>query len=186
MKFKMLTIAAALISAVSFGAPAHAAAVSTPTESNAAAVSTQTEDFVRNASVGNLFEIESSKVALNKSSSNDVKNFAQTMVNDHTTVGDNLKKTLSASNTGIKAAEALDVEHQKMLDDLKATPSATFDRAYVQAQSSAHDSAVTLFMDYADNGDNSDLQKFASATLPTLQKHQEMLRTLSQTYLSSR
>jgi putative membrane protein len=175
MNFKPLAAASALMAMVYLASPvpAHADA------------SMQTTDFVRKASQGNMFEIESSKIALKKSSAKDVKDFAQAMVTDHTQIGDQFKKTLAASNTGLTPATQLASEDQKTLDILKAAPAPTFDNQYVQAQSKAHDGAVSLFSDYAENGDNTDLKTFAADTLPTLKKHQDMVHTLSQSYMSS-
>lgn len=147
--------------------------------------SSQTADFVRNASAGNAFEIESSKLAIKRSSSKDVKNFALMMVTDHTQIGDKFKKALASSGTGLSADEKPAGETQKTLDELTAAPAASFDNLYVQAQSKAHDGAVVMFTDYAENGDNADLRKFASDTLPILKKHQELVHNLSQAYLST-
>ena len=148
--------------------------------------SSQTADFVRNASVGNAFEIESSKLAIKKTSSKDVRDFALMMVTDHTQIGDKFKKALASSGTGLSADEKPAGESQKTLDELTAAPAASFDSLYVQAQSKAHDGAVSMFTDYAENGDNAGLKKFASDTLPTLKKHQELVHNLTQAYMSTR
>lgn len=154
-------------------------------QAHAAEVSQQTTDFVKNASVGNLFEIESSKLALQKTSATDVKDFAQKMVTDHTQIGDQMKKAVNASGTDLTPATTLDADHQQTLNSLKAAPAANFDNLYVEAQLKAHDDAVTLFSDYAQNGDETNLKKFASDTLPTLKKHQQMVNDLSRTYVSA-
>ena len=147
--------------------------------------SSQTMDFVHKASEGNMFEIESSKLALIKTSAKDVKSFAEMMVTDHTQVGDQFKKALAASGSGLAPADKLDSDHQETFNSLKAAAPAVFDSLYIQAQGKAHDDAVSLFASYAENGDDAALKKFASDELPVLKKHQGKVHALS-TYTSSR
>ena len=175
MEFKPFAAAVGLTATLCLGLSVPARAEATQ----------QTADFVHRASEGNMFEIETSKLALTKSSVNDVKNFALTMVTDHTGTGDQLKKVLASSGTGLAPADKLEDEHQKTLNGLKAVPPASFDGLYIQAQGKAHDDAVSLFTSYAENGDDTELKKFAADTLPALKKHQDMLHSLS-TYMSSR
>ena len=49
---------------------------------------------------------------------------------------------------------ALDSQHQKMLDELKAKNGKDFDASYDQTQVKAHQDAVALFDAYAKGGDN--------------------------------
>ena len=53
---------------------------------------------------------------------------------------------------------ALDSEHQKMLDELKAKNGKDFDASYDQIQLKAHQDAVALFDAYAKGGDNAELE----------------------------
>ena len=39
----------------------------------------------------------------------------------------------------------------------------------------AHRQAIRLFQIYGENGDNADLKKFANDTLPTIEKHHDMI-----------
>lgn len=175
MDYKPYAAAFVLTAAIGFGTPA-----------SAAEPSAKTSDFVHKASEANLFEIESSNLAIQKTSAKDVKDFAQQMVADHTHMGDQMKKAITASGTNLTPASALEDEHQKTLDTLKAASAATFDNLYVQAQSKAHDEAVTLFDDYAQNGDDDVFKKLASDSLPMLKKHQEMVHDMNQSYMSTK
>lgn len=140
---------------------------------------TSSASFVKTASVANMFEIESSRVALEKSQDQNIKNFAQEMINDHSKTGDNLKATLQSANIDAQPSTTLDTAHQKKLNDLKNATGADFDRKYVQMQEDAHKEAVTLFQGYAQNGDNVDLKQFASDTLPTLEQHKSQIDSLA-------
>jgi putative membrane protein len=137
----------------------------------AAAVST--EDFVHVVSITNKFEIDSSRLALEKSVNPDVKKFAQTMINDHIKAGAGLKAALGMSKTEAKIEEDLDAAHQNLLDSLKASASDSFDGKYIAMQTDAHKEAVSLFSGYAMNGSDAALKKFAEDTLPVLKSHLE-------------
>jgi len=145
--------------------------------SSGAALATDTKDFVKKAAIANQFEIESSQVALQRSSSADVKAFAQKMIDDHTKAGADFKAAASAG--GIAPADiptGLDEKHTKMLNDLKETDAEDFDDDYIHAQKKAHRKAVNLFEDYADDGDNEALKTFATNTVPTLKAHKDHIK----------
>src|SRR5690606_16864562 len=108
------------------------------------------QEFVTKASVANMFEVDSSKLALEKTENDDVKAFAAQMVKDHTNTGEKLEKTLKSSNSAIKPAEKLDEKHQDLMNTLKKASDQEFDNAYIRIQTDAHKEAVTLFSDYAE------------------------------------
>jgi len=149
-----------LVSAMSIGTPAFARGMGM-----------SAQDFVSKASVANEFEIESSKLALEKSQNEDVKKFAQSMIDDHTQTGDKLEKTLESSKSKVQATEELDNKHQKMMDKLQNTASKNFDSQYLAMQKNAHLEAVSIFSAYAKHGKDKALKNFASDTLPALKSH---------------
>jgi putative membrane protein len=138
---------------------------------------TSPQDFADKAGVANMFEIESSKVALEKATSDDVKTFAQKMVDDHTKAGEEMK-TAADSQGGITVPTELDDAHQQMLDQLNGASGDDFDQMYIQMQTDAHKQAVALFDAYSKNGEDGALKDFAGKTLPTLQEHYDMVQKL--------
>src|SRR5688572_6293884 len=52
-------------------------------------------DFVRDAALKNMAEIELSRMALDKATSPEIKAFAQRMIDDHGAAGDKLKGVIS-------------------------------------------------------------------------------------------
>lgn len=143
-----------------------------------AATSADTKEFVTKAAIAGTFEIESSKMALEKSADADVKIFAKQMIEDHSTASAKLKKTAATATPDVKLPTTLDASHQSTLDKLKATADGNFDDAYIDAQEDAHDDAVSLFSDYAKNGDNAALKQFAADTLPTLKQHKDHIEKI--------
>jgi len=129
-----------------------------------------TSTFLTNAAVANLFEIESSKLALSKTKTEKVKSFANEMVTDHTAAGEKFKQAVADAKL-TPPAEKLDAKHQAILDDLKKKEGTAFDKAYIDAQYQGHVEAVAMFEAYAKDGDNARMKRLAGDLLPTLKKH---------------
>jgi putative membrane protein len=128
-----------------------------------------TETFVTKVPSSNQFEIESSKLALQKASDDQVKQFAQMMIDDHTKAGEKFMEVVKTAGF-TPPGTALEERHQQMLETLSGQDQ-NFDQAYIQAQLQAHNEAVSLFSAYAESGDNEPLKSFATETLPTLKQH---------------
>ena len=138
-----------------------------------------TQDFVTKVAISDMFEVQSSQLALaEKQPDQDTKPFAPRMVKDHQKTTAELKKLVESGKVKASLPTALDSEHQKMLDDLKSKTGKDFDQSYDQIQLKAHQEAVTLFEAYAKSGDNADLKKWATTTLPHLKEHLTMAQKL--------
>ena len=139
-------------------------------------VSPTTPDFVKEAAMSDMYEIASSKLALQKADQ-PTKEFATQKVADHTKTSTELK----AATTGLPDAPvpaALDSSHQDKLASLAKLNGADFTKEYHSEQVGAHKDAVSLFERYAKSGDNLKLKSWAETTLPTLRHHLEMAQTL--------
>src|SRR4051794_18333698 len=128
-------------------------------------------EFVTQAANSDMFEIQSSQLALTKTQDEPIRSFAQHMVQDHTAARDKLKDAAQ----GQTVPSALDQEHTQMLRQLQQAAGNEFNRFYVQMQSDGHQKAVTLFESYAQNGDNDQLKQFAQQTVPTLREHLQQI-----------
>jgi putative membrane protein len=135
--------------------------------------------FVQQATIANMFEIQSSQLALQKGQNQAVKKFAQHMIDDHMKAGNQLKTTVSKANIGlVTVPTSLDAEHQKIEDKLSSARAGDFDKDYIQAQANAHVEAIGLFKSYAGNGDSAALKTFAQQMLPTLKEHKSEVEEL--------
>jgi putative membrane protein len=159
----------AFVFAILLAIAPSASAVDPPTN-QAAGLPAPTATFVAMAAAGNLFEIQSSELALRRSHSGAVREFANRMVTDHNAAAAKFKQAMADAKL-TPPAEKLDAKHQAILDDLKAKDDASFDRAYIEAQYNAHVGTVALFQAYAKGGENARMKAFAADVLPTLQGH---------------
>jgi putative membrane protein len=132
--------------------------------------------FVNDAAVGGMTEVELSRLALQKSSDPQIKKFAQQMVTDHTKAGHELEA--AAREEGITPPAQLDATHKDLVDKFRAMSGPSFDQAYKRQMLEDHDQTVSKFQKEATES-GSPLQKFAAATLPTLQSHLKMAEQLN-------
>jgi putative membrane protein len=141
------------------------------TQSKAEMSSTMKADqaFVTKAAQGGMAEVELGKLAQQKASSPEVKNFAQRMVDDHSKANDELKSIAEKKNITIPTAiDSKDKAEYNRLSKLSGT---AFDRAYMDAMLKDHRTDVSEFQYEARAGQDADVRGFASKTLPTLQEH---------------
>ena len=146
------------------------------TSSTALAQSAQ--DFVNKVTISDMFEIQSSQLALAKQADAYTKPFAEKMVQDHQKTSSELKAVVEGSMVKLTLPASLDSEHQKMLDELKAKSGKDFDTSYDQIQVKAHREAVALFEAFSKSGEDSELKKWAATTLPHLKEHLSMAEKL--------
>jgi putative membrane protein len=176
---KTVTFATAALLAVAAAAPSFAQSIPEKTGVNQAlAIAPKTEDFVTLAAQSDMLEIQSSKLALQKSDSDKTKTFAQKMIDDHTKTSTELKELVSSGKVKVSAPSALDKKHEAKLDKLTKLQGKDFTKEYDDMQVSAHKDAVSLFERYGKDGDNPDLKAFASKTLPALKEHLQMAQEL--------
>jgi putative membrane protein len=149
-----------------------------PSPSPTAASNVSTAEFVRKVATSDMFEIQSSQMALSKNPDADTKPFAEQMVKDHQKTTDELKALIQSGKVKEQPPAALDDEHKRKLDNLAKLSGKEFDTAYDRAQKEAHEEAVRLFEAYSRSGDNADLKQWAAKTLPHLKEHLGMAEKL--------
>jgi putative membrane protein len=110
------------------------------TSGRADAVSSADKDFVQDVSRANAAEINLSRLALEHSSSPDVKKFAQMMVDDHT--GAATKLSSVASQNAIDAPAIPDDDHVSLREKLVSRQGLDFDRDYIDAMIDDHGKLV--------------------------------------------
>lgn len=137
---------------------------------------TTPEGFMTEAAKGGIAEVELSKMALPKIKDAAVKQFAQQMVADHTRANNELKQLATKKNVTLPTE--LDAEHKAAAADMNSMSGADFDKDYVNAMIADHEKAVALFQSQAGSGTDADSKAFATKTLPTLQKHLDMIKAI--------
>ncbi|MBN9074131.1 MAG: DUF4142 domain-containing protein [Rhizobiales bacterium] len=174
MKILVLGTAAILMATAAF-----AQSTTEKTGVNSAlGVAPSTQDFVTEAAQSDMFEIESSKLALERSD-DATKKFAQQMIDDHMKTTEQLKALLSGGKVKANPPAAMSETQQDTLNDLKGLKGDDFTRQYHSDQVDAHEDAVDLFKRYGEEGDQAELKAWAAKTLPALQHHLDMANALN-------
>lgn len=135
-------------------------------------------EFLSSAAESGAMEVEGSKLALQKGSNAEVKDFAQKMIDDHTKVGQQLAAL--AKSKGYDAPTSPSLMQKAKLKVLGMRDEG-FDEAYVnEIGVTAHENAVELFQKASQDAKDPDVKQFATQTVPSLQMHLEAARTLQQ------
>jgi putative membrane protein len=146
----------------------------------AAALPTDAATFINTAAASDLYETESSKLALATSKDKDIRDFAQMMITDHAKTTQGIKDAAAKANMTVPPP-ALSAEQQQMMDMLKPLSGDEFDTTYLQQQMTGHQQALALMQNYAESGDTPALQDAAKTAIPIVQKHLARLQELTKT-----
>jgi len=141
-------------------------------------LSEQDSEFVKEAATGSLMEVQLGKIAAERASSSEVKQFAQTMVEDHSKASAKLKEI--ATSKGIQLPTQLDQDHQEKVQELSQLSGSEFDREYMSHMVDDHQEDIDTFKEQADDGKDPGLKQFASQTVPKLEHHLQMAKQISE------
>jgi putative membrane protein len=142
---------------------------------SALGITPKTSDFVNEAATSDMFEIQSSQLAAQRTQG-DVQSFANQMVTDHTKTTSELKALAPQENVSLPTQ--MTSSQQSMLDKLRGLQGNDFTKQYMDDQVGAHKDAVSLFERYGKGGDDNKLKAWANQTLPTLQHHLDMAQNI--------
>ena len=92
--------------------------------------------FAEQAMMANVAEVKLGQLAEQRAQNAAVKDFARTMVRDHTKGKNDLKQAVKGS--GIAEPAQLDAKHQELYDRLSKLNGAEFDREYMKAMAAGH------------------------------------------------
>jgi putative membrane protein len=184
-KFPMLLAASALALGIAACAPENPAAeakstgevaVDGNTTVDTANVDSGVKNFVEKVALSDMYEVEASKIALERSQVQAVKDYAQMMVDAHTATTAELKPLAAAAS--VAPPTALDNDHMNKLEDLRKASVEDFDDKYIDQQTDAHENALNLLKDFASNGKDAGLQAFATKTAPAVDAHLQQVKAL--------
>jgi putative membrane protein len=137
--------------------------------------------FTTLAAQGGMAEVELGKLAQQKSRNEVVNAFAQQMIDDHGKSNAQLAELAKQAGLSLPSEPAPDQlqTRQKLL----MLSQGQFEVEYMRTQVTEHQKTVQLLLWVIASGENSDMQRFASDTLPTvlhhLQRAQELVTQLT-------
>ena len=134
-------------------------------------------DFVKKAYSGGMLEVELGRHVSQYGADPGVKQFAERMVSDHSKADEELKQL--AARQGLSLPTEMDDDQRDDLEELSKLRGRELDEAYVKLMVDDHADVVDAFREQADEPE-SEVDRWAARTLPTLESHLAQARTLSQ------
>lgn len=138
--------------------------------------------FVKKAIMGNFNEIDSAKMALQKSQNDQVKQFAQKMIDDHQKMLDDLHALAGQEN--IKYKDEPNPEGKKLAAKLDGLNGDAFDKAYVHGMVKDHKEDVRDFTAEINAGKDQPTKDAAQKSLPVIQEHLQMIEGIQKSMKS--
>jgi putative membrane protein len=131
-------------------------------------------NYVETGGSIDLFIIRSSDLALERSSSRRVRDFAAAEIEAHK--GTAAQLSLAGRRLNLLPAAGLRSQEQQLFDTLAQAPN--FDAVYVRQQRLVHQQALALDEDYSAGGQSATLRPVALAAAQIIQRHLSMLAYL--------
>jgi putative membrane protein len=144
-------------------------------DANAAKVDRSDSKLMADLAHANIAEIETGKMALEKSQNAEVKKFAQHMIDEHTTAQKELQTLADAK--GVKLPDGTDLQHKALATAMKAMSGQTFDNQYMKrAGVNDHERTIQLLQKTQKEAKDPDVKALATKMLPTVQHHLTMAK----------
>ena len=145
----------------------------TPQQAGAAPMTgTPSPSYVAWAADSDMYEIQSSMLALSKARNQATKDYARQMIADHTTTTKALMAALPKTEPKVpKPGKALSEPNAAKIAALKAASADEFDALYMQQQAESHRAAWSLHKGYAQDGADPALKQVAATAVPIVERH---------------
>ncbi|QNE33048.1 DUF4142 domain-containing protein [Sphingomonas sp. NBWT7] len=163
----MIYVKAAVLSM--FAVAAVPALAQTPPPPPPPEAKTTAMPYVEAAGMSDMYEINSSQIALEKSQNKAVRSFASMLIKHH-------QKTTAATTKAAQRAKLTPPAPslggaRASIAELQGASPADFDRLYIAQQIPAHQAALDLHQSYAAGGDQPALRTTAKAAVPIIKQH---------------
>jgi putative membrane protein len=155
-------------------APA-AASAKAAAPATSATLSSSERKFIEEAAQGGVAEVELGKLAAQKGSSAEIKQFGQRMVDDHSKANDKLQQL--ASRKGVTVPNDMDAASKREYDKLQKLSGSGFDQEYIKTMVQDHQKDVKDFQKEQKSAKDADLKTFVTTTLPTLEEHLKLAQS---------
>ena len=129
--------------------------------------------FVVRAADGNMAEVMTSQMALKKAANGEVKQVAQTLIQEHGQAQTEL--TQLAQQKGVTLPPTVGPTHQVVGAALAKTSGAKFDQTFMGAQVEDHENTIALFQQEIASGQDADVKAYAAKYLPKIVGHTTMI-----------
>ncbi len=134
------------------------------------------QQFVEWAAQTDMVEANLGQLAGTAAAAQPVKDYAQTLVTDHTADYKQLADVAKQANLTVPTA--IDAEHNKMIGPFYKLNGAAFDKKYAAEMVAGHTKAIEIYKKEANDAQNSAVKSYAQEALVVLQKHEVAAKEL--------
>ncbi|MFP5229611.1 MAG: DUF4142 domain-containing protein [Acidobacteriota bacterium] len=135
------------------------------------------QQFVDFAAQTDMVEANLGQLAQTAATKQDVKDYGQMLVTDHTKDYGDLMAAAHQATANVPSA--IDTEHNKaMIAPFQKLKGAAFDHKYVMEMIAGHTKAIAVYQKEATDAQDPALKSYAQTALPVLQKHLEGAKAL--------
>ncbi len=146
-------------------------------------ISDETQKFMEEAATGGMMEVQLGEMAQQKAGAQEVKDFGEMMVNDHSKANEELKSI--AQGKSVTLPGQLTPKQQREVEKLSKLSGDKFDDEYMKMMVKDHEKDVEAFEKASQNLPDEAVQEFAAKTLPTLKEHLQKAEDINQQLRSS-
>jgi putative membrane protein len=125
--------------------------------------------FLAAAAQADMTIVHISKMAQDRAASSKLKDFANTLVQDHTSAYQEVSEL--AATAGEPVPKGIDRQNDRVIAALDRSKGKTFDRAFLFRQLTEHEKLLSAFEREARHGSNPAVKAYASKALPTIERH---------------
>lgn len=136
--------------------------------------------FVQAALQGGAAEVQLGQLAVQKSKSEDVKQFGQKMIDDHTKLGDQMKEV--AQKEGISIPTRVPAKDKELETTLSSLSGDSFDNAYIKAMVKDHRHDLSEFKREASSGNDTSIKDAASQGQQVISEHLKLIEQIAKTH----
>jgi putative membrane protein len=134
-------------------------------------------EYVATAGASDLYERQSSQMVLESTQDPKVRAFATMMLRDHAKSTADIKAAAARSRVRATPPKLNPTQTEKIAE-LRAATGPARDQAYVAQQRASHNQALDVHKAYSTEGTAPALKRVATAIVPVVTHHVEMLKTM--------
>lgn len=129
--------------------------------------------FIKSVAQGNMAEVRTGRLALERSKDEKVRHIAQMLVKEHGQAQSDLAGT--AKVVKVNLPRDVNPMQKRMYRRLSSLSGTEFDRAFMKGQVKAHYDTIAIFKKEMEDGQSSIVRNYASKYQPGIENHTKMI-----------
>lgn len=142
--------------------------------------SSSDKKFVREALAGENTEVDLGKLAVQKGSSDDVKEFGRKMVDDHMKLNEEMR--VVADQEGIRAPAGMTAKEKAQMTKLASLSGENFDKAYIAAMVKDQRGDLAALKREATAGNDTAIKEEASQGMKLIEQHLQLAEEMARNH----